>query len=505
MGLWMLVAGALVGLVITWGEAWLGVEPRLVAHFVVSQACHGTSSGKIVYALAFVAAVAALAAMRSGGERAGPNSKAAGASGWIVAGAAAIGLSGALVSHIAYLWALQLDSGGFSIHWRYGLNSSHALTHIHTSKAAIAWAINQLGLGWMHERFDTGAAYLDRVPGWCAAWIGIAFVVTLGSLLRWLPGVIAGYPARERWRAGLVGSIAGAVLSKAILDGGPLAYDVVAAAMALVAIGRARGLAEVWAWVRSRWAWLVMMHGGGVGLLVLVAPASVELQVERWVWRVALYAAMLWGIGAGAGTMGMIVRAGISVLAAAGVAIHAAGSLVPFWKVRIGHAVVYRVEPEGTQARRIDFERAIPAKDAYVRLGDRPGRARWVSLGTRGTEAGEAPRALVSGLIVEIVILHTRGRSIEFRPDPIVFISAEARDDDAQRAQHDDPFARLMLRVEFDPVLGPVLDGHGWPSDVLADSERFVAWHLLDGCLRRAGIEEYVARPIAEYTRDASK
>jgi hypothetical protein len=150
-----------------------------------------------------------------------------------------------------------------------------------------------------------------------------------------------------------------------------------------------------------------------------------------------------------------------------------------------------------------DGPRSVPTlrhercADVYRRLGDRPARARHVSLAY--------DRQGTTGLYAQLIVLSCSG-AIRFGPDPIVSIPRSEPIPDRPVTHADRPgfSAAFYIQVEFNPARGPILYTGADSAGQLEENERFVAFHLLDDYLRRAGVLEYVLIPYLQY-RDEPK
>ncbi|MFZ4576463.1 MAG: hypothetical protein ACOYN0_18920, partial [Phycisphaerales bacterium] len=151
----------------------LGGWARVAVHLAVNQVCMGVSAGKIGFVLIFMALY-----FWRGAWVAGEGERREGLA-WF-AGFAGVGLAAAMASHLFYVNATGLGVADVGFHWRRGVNSVNAITHIHTSKVPIAMVLESLGSRELMTRFDTGAAFLGAVPRWLGGVIGACFVGALG-------------------------------------------------------------------------------------------------------------------------------------------------------------------------------------------------------------------------------------------------------------------------------------------------------------------------------------
>ena len=71
------------------------------------------------------------------------------------------------------------------------------------------------------------------------------------------------------------------------------------------------------------------------------------------------------------------------------------------------------------------------------------------------------------------------------------------------RLTSEDGYPRLWLEVAFDRQAGPVVWASGTFGQV-EENEQFLAYHLLDGALRRAGIHRYLLIPYAAFREPLS-
>jgi hypothetical protein len=470
---------------------------RFYLHFIVSQVLHGVSEGKTLFLLAFLAVFfTRLALVR--GPHAAPSRRAA-ILFLVVAGA---GLAAALASCLFYMRAYDLPVDWHSFHWRQGINSVNHIAHIHTSKSALALGIELCGWHGLHERFDTGAAYLGAVPTWLAAVIGLFFVAALILALVAGPAVLRPYPqAQMPWVAVVLG-LALATVSKSILDGGPLAYDAVAGLLAVAVLIQADSIEAVFRLMARRCLLLVLVVALWAAIVAAADWGVLAFQAQNLCYRLAVYGLLLavprmWTAGQASR------RDWIRLAVCGGLAVVFAGwnvysELLPLWRAAPAGVIRYDFPenaPDGTPVDMESFASAtvVPVGpgesylNAYLRLGEKPGRIRRVSAAPRP----EKP----TGFYADLIILSTAERSQELRPTPILQIR---RADIVAAGRH----PRLRVQVEFPPSLGPVLYAPGSSGgDQLAENERFMGYILLDRYLARAGVSEYVLVPLAQYAQ----
>jgi hypothetical protein len=474
---------------------------RTLVHFIVNQVCVGVSSGKIVYALLFAAAVLARTAwLARHDEHIDSQSNAPSARGAsapptsanlrIFAICTALGLAASLASCILYLRAMGLSLGTVSFHWRDGVNSVNALTHIHTSKAPIALVVDWLGHASWHQRFDTGFAYLRAVPVWLAIVIGVCFLASIASALWQLPRVARGYTApRERLVVAIVLALAGGAITKSVLDGGPLAYDTIAALLALALLAGPSSLAQAASRARRFAAGPVLLLAVWLGTVAVFAPGGTLRQGSEWLQRASLYTLIL---ACGAAITPSSQRPKFTLIALSGVT----------WIIFVSHACTVRVLPlmrtappqvrvfERDGTTRTEPSRNQSAAQVYLRLGDNPQRARRVQFAPREDR--------VTGLYADIIPLRS-DREITLAPGPLVFLRrADMVPSDMGRGP-----ARLRSQVAFDAHHGPVLFSEG-ARDQIAENDRFVAYFVIDDHFRRSGLLEYVLVPYVQFRDDAA-
>jgi hypothetical protein len=545
----------------------LSPQIRVPLHFTLSQFLHGVSAGKMIYALAMLVAMTAGVALR---RRPGPTERK-----WIWRSWTAgvwVGMSLCFATHWVYTRHFGLTWSWHSFHWRDGLNSVNSVAHIHTSKVAIAQTLDLLGLSGWHRCFDTGAAYLEVIPAALSLTLGFLFLVTtlLGGWL--FVRHVRRYPARQRGLIALLAALGLATLSKGMFDGGPLAYDTVAAALLLWLIANARSVRGLACAVGSNRRLGLLLVGLWLSVLASIDAGMVMDQTYRFAYRAALYALLIsaaWGLelrhmrrrkriteaavaaAARRGTSRTAAAAPLgprrerrsarltltasAVLVASFAAQQARIELLPLYEQAPRLANVYtclvhpfseedhtqhnrrssstlEAEPPGLAAARPSSRRiteslgiradsplqggdvrttVIPGgatcRAAYQQCGDDPQRSRFVSL---HRDALPAP----NGFIADLIVLDTTQTSVVLQPEGLVEINGVRRLPDPR-------YLRLHARIQFDAVDGPVLWRPGRSrQDQLDENERFVAYHLLDAYLRRAGISEYILIPYAQFT-----
>lgn len=464
---------------------------RTLLHFLLIQLCHGTSSGKVFYLLFFTIAVfVRLACQRRRCELAEEQRR-----GWGLAAIAltSIGLASSLLSHVLYIWTYSLPVGWASWHWKNGINSVTSITHVHTSKAAIAGFCQAIGATKAHTHFDTGYVYLDVVPAWLTAIIGLSFVGAIACWLIVAPRVI-GIGSRSSVMArAWVFALAGASLTKSILDGGPLAYDAVVAAVTLVVLFLT-AMDNKRAMSRNSLILLGLSVLFWLALLVALDPSSLQPQGERALYRAAIYAVILCmpsviALRPESSTVShwSAVCGAVSILFAVILFLQQVGvTLVPLWSPNPQRSVSYGNDCEPFQT----FQTVGPTVDAlYRREGEDPFRARDLSV-------AKHPLPQPQGLLAETTILSADHASIPTQPVGVVSFRASQELDSTD-------FPRLRLKVEFDKDYGPALFCPPERTMTQIDeNERFVAYHLLDRAMRHAGFTRYILVPYGFYERN---
>jgi hypothetical protein len=407
------------------------------------------------------------------------------------------GLAGSIISAVVYARSVGLDIGTVSFHWRNGMNSVNAITHIHTSKAIIALALEAAGLQKLNESFDTGYAYAQIVPAWNSVVIGISFLAALGLALWYGPRWASTFRKdADRACATVVLSLAAGAVVKSILDGGPLAYDLVSGVLAIVLLAHRTSLSEL----SRHWRVPCLLLSAWIATLAILTGLGALRQLELAAARLALYASVM--------SVPMLLTAlrsfkrlnqpqrltwiGVPSLCmllwTAGFMSDLRLRLLPLLRNAPPFATLY---PGGGPPER----RAVPAGESvasvYLSAQDNPLRARRVSIAPRSGKS--------TGFYADIILLAANRRALEFAPNPSVkFVRADVVNDAPSQ-----PRQRLRSQIEMDSALGPVMfaDSSGGQ---LADNERFVGYFLLDEYLRSSGVQEYVCIPYMQY-RDQSQ
>jgi hypothetical protein len=488
---WFLCA-ALVTLVLVLYIASGGML-RTLLHFLLIQLCHGTSSGKVFYLLFFTIAVFLRLAVFRPASTPSPGDRRS-VMLWAIA-LTSIGLASSLLSHVLYIWTYSLPVGWASWHWKNGINSVTSITHVHTSKAAIAGFCQAIGATKAHTHFDTGYVYLDVVPAWLTAIIGLSFV---GAIVCWLivaPRVIGIGSRHGVMPRAWVFALAGASLTKSILDGGPLAYDAVVAAATLVVLYHTASDNKP-AMSRNTLILLGLSVLFWLALLVAIDPSSLMPQAQRAIYRAAIYA---------------VILCSPSIIA-----LRRASSNFPRWRVLsgalaavitaffLGQQVRVTLVPLWSESPQVwnsygsqcqpSYEVNKPSVgriDSLYRInGEDPFRARNASVAKR------YPLPQPQGLLAETTILSADRASIPTQPVGVVSFRA------SQELESTD-YPRLRLKVEFDPNSGPALFCPPERTMTQIDeNERFVAYHLLDRAMRHAGFTRYILVPYGFYERN---
>jgi hypothetical protein len=495
-------AAALAGGVYALGGAW-----RFGAHFALTHLCHGVSAGKVMWLLVFTALVGAALVVRGGAAEARAASADGGSRGAMsgFTGRALIvvltaGSIASLAGCVAYMRGLGLPSDWASYHWRDGVNSVNSLEHVHTSKAGLAMLLDALGApaSW-HERFDTGSVYVGWVPAW-TGWTGaVCFVLAAGLVVAMAPRVIARCAGGARMARAAVLAVAGCGVSKSMLDGGPLAYDFVVCATALTAVvrgwgmpgwemsgPRSRGPDGVLRVRREMVAALVVWTAWVVALEVLQTGA-VRVQVERAAGLGSLLGLGLM-IGAGGSVTGKRtshVRLVMWGVLGVGAAVMVVGRLNAWVRPMLAPAPARVVEHDhdsGTAAVEEGGGRNVLG--AYLDAGESPFRVRGVAMGALGPG--------VAGVVyAEVWVLRTDDGRVRLGP-----VAGAAASITRSEVVHGAREGVLKVRVRGElgePTSPAVVDQEARGG--VADNDRFIAYLMLDGALRRAGVREYVIVP----------
>ena len=467
----------LLGLTLLTGGMYLaGGMPAVVLHPLLGLLSHGTSAGKIYFLLGYLGAFSLLWGWRSAQLPTKVPLTATTRSPRLFAAAVAVGAAAGLASFAAYTSSMGLAWSETSLHWEMGFNSSNSLTHMHTTKAALAMGIELLGWSGLHDKFDTGVAYLPCVPRWVCIAIGGAFLAACTASLWMGPRFAAECLARGDWASGAILALALGSVSKCLLDGGPLSYDFIAGLLA--AMYFAHDQAKHRAWLARRWPWILMALSAWVATIGVLSPDAVDYQVMQCVRRLSLYG-LISLVGARAMftfDRGKLAAACICVLVTAHSAYGALRSRVlPLFEPVPGRVVSYEA---GTQPE--PLHPSDSAYHAYARLHERPHRVLWTSM-----LAGTSPVA--TGFFADIKVIDGRSVQPAAGRDGCITVST-ATDEAAQRA------GRTHLKVMFSGPEAPVLFRDA-PNSQLDENERFVAFRLLDRLLRAQGISRYVLIP----------
>jgi hypothetical protein len=465
----------------------------VVLHPLLGHFSHGTSSGKIYLLLGYVAAFALCWAWAARRGTARPPGRSA----WTLLGVVVgIGLAGSLASFLLYTRAHGLSAAESTMHWSGGFNSSNTITHIHTSKTAIARALEVFELSRLNERFDTGAVYTRDVPAWLGWLVGAAFVTAIVQSLR--VGARQAAAGSMGWSRGLVLALAMGSVCKCILDGGPLAYDCVAGLVAVwvIADGSATGAAE---WLRRRWAWAVIAVGGWCLAMIISGTGTFHFQLVNIAERAALYGSIVvlgavcsargleWSRARGGNRLGVVL--GCVSLAVTGLAAWRTVSerVLPLNRGPEGRVVHYPVDG-GALPRADQPPRSMGSlAEVYRAFGERPHRVKWTS-----TLAGTSEVA--TGFFAEVIVIDGPDVRPSVSRDGIVRVSVAEHGDSSEAPQR----GRSTLRVNFVGPAAPVLFREGTHTQA-DENEKFVAYRLFDAHLREQGIREYVMIPYTAF------
>ena len=467
----------------------LGGWPRILVHLLVNQVCMGVSAGKIFFALIFAGVFCLRAAFLQERESRVTASRLSTQAWWFCI---IIGLAGSLLSAVTYARSMGLDLGTVSFHWRAGINSVNAISHIHTSKAIIALTLEGVGLQRLNEDFDTGFAYARIVPAWNSIIIGVAFLAAVTLSLWFGPRWASGFRrVSERIAATLVLSLACGAAAKSILDGGPLAYDLIAGLLAILLLAHATSLNDL----MHRWRVPCILVVAWIFALVALTGLGALRQLECAAARLSLYASVmsvptLLTAARSLGHLSSVQRwrwIGIPVLCLL-VCVGAVASdlrvrLLPLVRRAPEHAIVYH---GGGLPETVPIAPGQSIAATYLAAHDNPLRARHVSVASRDGHA--------TGVYADLILLDTTSHTLEFAPNPSLrFVRADVVTEGTRQPRH-----RLRSQIEMDCALGPVMYTDGSGGQV-ADNERFVGYFLLDEYLRTSGVQEYVCVPYMQY------
>ena len=472
----------------------LGGPSRPYLHFALAQLCHGVSGGKIAFLLLFIAAVATSLAFAPAHTRA--NTSPLSRRLWFVLAA---GLAASITSFLFYVLDLGLPIGVPTFHWRDGVNSVNSLTHIHTSKSAIALLLHAFGGDALNARFDTGAAYLAAVPSPLAIFIGLCFIAACTISIVESRSVVARFEPATRPLIALVYAVAAANACKSILDGGPLAYDCVASLLILALLRGSPGLAGIGPWLKTAAKPALLALALWVAILLMLQPGAIDRHPGLLAYRLAILAtplalsALLLAFLQSSTPKTLKSIAGFAAASLAGVAIviHFASQAAQtsLWPLqRISPQAALLLSPQWDACAHIDLPKDATFAQAYALAGDNPLRVRHVSFRDPGDNTP-------SGFYGQLVIPPGRPWALDpnaHDPGPIAMRRCDPIDDSRRPS--------FRIQIESDGQRGPKLcPPANRPLTILDDHERFVAYHALDARLRRGGLREYVLVPYIFY------
>ena len=460
---------------------------RFYLHFALIQLSHGVSMGKVLFLIGFCLLVCVWLAWAAGRDTARARNPRWPVIVWI--GSSVIGLGAALASHLVFI-----REHGLPIHqhvwtWRDGLNSATSFTHTHTSKAPIAVALEWFGMPEMHRRFDTGFAFVDSVPAWLATLNGLSFLITFVSVIGLAPRVVMRYPIGQRWAVAVVYALAGGSLAKCLLDGGPLAYDAVAGAVAVVLLFATDRLEQMGRVLRRGIIPLALTLGVWVGVVVVCDFGVTGSLIKQLVYRLSIYGLVL-SLAAvlssrQSGRMSLATCGVCAVLVLLGLGSGVRHTLMPLMGTAPEVAIRYPIDEPALPHR---VPSGTRVKDAYALLADDAYRTRHTSVGL--------DRRAPTGLILQITPLE--GETLDLsRADSDVIRFKKTR------VTQERGRLRIWLEVSFDAELGPVVYTEQRLGQ-LHENERFVAYHLIDRALRQAGLSRYHLITYAAYRDETS-
>jgi len=460
-------------------------------HFALAQLCHGVSAGKIIFLLGFaIASMVRLAiATRSSTVPVARTLRAF----WFALG---IGLVGAIGSYAFYVTRLNLPVDAPTLHWLHGRNSINSIVHTHTSKAIIALSIDWLGLGHLKNNFDTGAPYAPFVPTWLSVLIGVCFLTSITSFLRALPSLVARYPANQRFGVACTATLAGCAATKCILDGGPLAYDAVCGMLTLIGLTQAFSLRDLAGFSRRHALNFITIVTIWLIIVGITSFGALPNQAEHFAYRLTIHSLILFAaawsvVPRSSFARQLLPSPGLATLALSlcvlAFAMHQARTwLLPMYRPAPSFAMQYNESMEKAQPVRTT---ASSIEGAYRALGNSPTRVRTISFPEPVAGPG-------TGFYGQLVPLH-QGLPIRLLPQLSASLVRIARQEPAL----DGPLGAFNVQVEFPgpfaPAISPPTDR---PMTALDENERYVAFHLLDRALQRAGLDEYVLIPYVLYS-----
>jgi hypothetical protein len=472
---------------------------RIVVHFLVAQVCHGVSAGKIFFCLIFLMVFCLRTALLA------PAHQLLRRRGITLAASLTIGLAAGLVSHLLYTAAHALPLNWHAFHWKDGFNSVTCTTHIHTSKACIALFLQAVGLEQWCAHFDTGVVFAHDVPGWLALTIGAAFALSLFLALHVGPHCVARYPRGEQTAVTVVLGLGLAALCKCVLDGGPLAYDAVAGALAVALIAKSTSLAALARGLRHHALRIGMVVGLWLTVVAAIDLTFLEHQAQQFLYRTAIYGCILATGYCSAHRNPIRTRPAACAAGTAAIACWfsisaAARQLWPLWQPAPARILTYQwLDQPHRYEGNLEFVRAtdIPVHpghrywQAYQTAGNNPLRVRNVSAAPRD------PSTTATGLYADLIILAADTEALTFLPSDILTI-------ERMDPVNENGALRWRIEVRLDGVYGPVLwRGPSDPRTQIDENERFVAYALLDHYLRACGVREYILIPLAQYAQHA--
>jgi hypothetical protein len=296
-----------------------------------------------------------------------------------------------------------------------------------------------------------------------------------------------------------------AALCKCVLDGGPLAYDAVAGALAVALIAKSTSLAALARGLRHHALRIGMVVGLWLTVVAAIDLTFLEHQAQQFLYRTAIYGCILATGYCSAHRKPIRTRPAACAAGTAAIACWfsisaAARQLWPLWQPAPARILTYQwLDQPHRYEGNLEFVRAtdIPVHpghrywQAYQTAGNNPLRVRNVSAAPRD------PSTTATGLYADLIILAADTEALTFLPSDILTI-------ERMDPVNENGALRWRIEVRLDGVYGPVLwRGPSDPRTQIDENERFVAYALLDHYLRACGVREYILIPLAQYAQHA--
>ena len=394
------------------------------------------------------------------------------------------------LSFILFIFRFSLPLEKYAYHFKDHFHSINYFAHIHTSKTAIFYLLDLLGLDHFNKICDTGLVFADHVNPY------IIFFLSFFTILSFLLFLALLKPTLEKWNPNkrffifFIYAFAGAHILKCLIDGGIFSYDLLPSLIALHLLcfsHDARSLVNNFRKWRSIYLLITTLY---LGICAFISLNEAFLQVPiGLIFSVCIYTILFMPLFA---HKVLSFRAQVILLICLLYisfywSMHGLGGIKTMSsKIQKGDIVLnYNYStPDAPPIITNHSEDMIGKKiiDVYLQLGENPFRNRRVAI-------IKADQEKTTGFIFILKILKSKG-DIKLESTPLIRIDKIT------------PFKKYgdkayYMEISFNPYLVPPL----WSKhiSILNQNNKYCVLYVLNHYFLQRGITEYAVIPYYFY------